>query len=237
MRKSLVALGLIATTLATGAASAEPFGAHGTVAIGAERLFGLEYTSQTNTPPGGTEQKSSVTSVSLFGHTALLEDMGNLVSAMPRLSADVFLGPGVSVGGALMYQSMNVDHPASGPNDSSDKIGLNLLLFAPRVGFGARITDTFAIWPRLGITYLHSWTSQSSMSAGVEDKSRGTGNNMFLTLDAMMVVSPVQHAAFTFGPTFDYLLSQSSTRDGVGVATGDIGMYSLGLQAGILLWF
>jgi hypothetical protein len=242
MQKLLFALGVVGTTLMVGSASAQPFATHGTVAVGAEHLFGLEYVSSKESM-AGIEDKNSSTSLSLLGHAGIYGDTMSLNSALPRLSADVFLGPGVSVGGALMYQHLSFDNPASTGSTTSSSSGANLLLFAPRVGFGARLTDNIAIWPRLGITYLHVWSNSSSVTTNpgtgetLERKGRGTTNDLFLTLDAMMVVSPVEHAAFTFGPTLDYLLSVSSTTDGVGNPTPDTTMYAIGIQAGILFWF
>lgn len=237
MAKSLIGsgLGLVMVTLVANTAHAAPFASNGTLAIGAERLFGFEYDSQTVSRPDG-ESSQSTTSISLLGRISAFEGPLNVNSAIPRWSADYFLGPGISLGGSLMYQ-----HLSFGSDNEDDDNGMNLILLAPRVGYGARLSDQFAIWPRLGLSYLHTW--RSSTGPGVDANGNpaqversATSNHTFLSLDAMFVYMPVEHVGFSFGPAFDYLLGRSETTNGNDDTLPDMSMYGLGIHAGLLVW-
>lgn len=235
MVKSLMGCGVALVMLVASTANAAPFASNGTLAIGAERLFGIEYNSQTISQ-GGLEATQSTTSISLLGRISALEAPLNVNSAIPRLSADYFLGPGLSLGGAVMYQ-----HLSFGSDDDNDDNGTNLILLAPRVGYGAHLSDQFAIWPRLGLSYLHTWRSSTSQGVDAngnptEVERSSTANYTFLSLDAMFVYTPVEHVGFSFGPAFDYLLGRSETTNGNDDTLPDTSMYGLGIHAGLLVW-
>lgn len=235
MAKSLIGCGLGLLMLAAGTAHAAPFASNGTLAIGAERLFGVEYASQTESQ-AGVERSRSTTSISLLGRLSSPLEPFNVNSAIPRLSADYFLGPGISLGGSLMYQNLSF-----GSDNEDDDNGTNLILLAPRVGYGARLSDQFAIWPRLGLSYLHTWSSSTSTAMDgngnpVRTERSATSNYTFLSLDAMFVYTPVEHVGFSFGPAFDYLLGRSETTNGNDDTLPDMSMYGLGIHAGLLVW-
>lgn len=237
MARSLIGCGLGLLMLVASTAHAAPFASNGTLAIGAERLFGVEYTSLTVSQPGG-ESTQSATSISLLGRISVFEAPLNVNSAIPRLSADYFLGPGISLGGSLMYQHLSF---GTDNDDDDNDNGMNLILLAPRVGYGARLSDQFAIWPRLGLSYLHAWRSSTgrTMDANgnlVQVERSATSNQTFLSLDAMFVYTPVEHVGFSFGPAFDYLLGRSETTNGNDDTLPDNSMYGLGIHAGLLVW-
>jgi hypothetical protein len=234
MRNHIAGLGAgIAVTFCGSAAMAQPFAAHGTVAVGVERVFGLSYSHQTEQAPGATtESKTSTTSISFLG------SLPTTIGAIPRLSADVFLGPGVSLGGSMMVQHLGSGFTPAG-TAATRNAGTTYFLFAPRVGFGIPFNDTLALWPRLGISYLYTKTSsENQQNDGTMRTNKGTLGNWYTTLDALLLISPVAHVAFTVGPSLDILISgPKQTRDGADVQTNDTSYYSLALTAGLTVWF
>jgi hypothetical protein len=234
MKKQIFGVGFgIATVLGAGSAMAEPFAAPGTFAVGVERVFGLDYTSETTKAPGSTvEEKSSYTSIALLG------SLPTTMSMLPRLNFDVFLGPGISLGGGLMYQHVSHSQPAAAGSTTSYDSSTGIYLFAPRVGFGIPINENFAIWPRLGLAYYYTKGETTTTNAGVEQTSKNTTGVWYTTLDAMLMISPVQHVAISVGPSLDVLIGgPTTTRDGVGTPSDDTSQYSIGLRTGLTAWF
>jgi hypothetical protein len=221
----------LAAVFCSGSVSAEPFAKHGTVAVGTERVFGINYTKSTVKDLGATqEDQGSSTSIAFLG------TLPTSIGAIPRLNFDVFLGPGVSVGGGVMYQHIRSASTFGATNTSSDSNAAYILV-APRVGFGIPINAALAVWPRWGISYLHLKSEDPDVDPAIGTRTYSTGM-WYTTLDALLLISPVQHVAFNVGPTFDVLIhGPSRKRNDVGVATGDYSSYSLGLHAGMTVWF
>lgn len=115
------------------AAAAPP----GDLSIAVERLFGIV---RTTVEVGDAE--SSVTSVSLFSQVS-----GHAGYSAPRLAFDWLSMSGFSFGGALGYQTSGDDDDA-GDGDA--------WLLAARVGYFARPSSGFGIWPRVGLTHIAS---------------------------------------------------------------------------------
>jgi hypothetical protein len=115
------------------AAAAPP----GDLSIAVERLFGIV---RTTFEVGDAED--SVTSVSLFSQVS-----GHAGYSAPRLAFDWLSMSGFSFGGALGYQTNGDD------DDDGDA-----WLLAARVGYFARPSSGFGIWPRIGLTHIASDT-------------------------------------------------------------------------------
>src|SRR6185295_14442041 len=81
--------------------------------------------------------------VSLLDHT-LPEQPGYPAA---RIALDYLFPSGVSLGGAIGYQSLD-------PNDDVDDDSVNAWLLEPRVGYFASVTANFGVWPRGGLTYV-----------------------------------------------------------------------------------
>jgi hypothetical protein len=113
--------------------------APGDWALGVERVFGFSRIT-TRTKVGTGTESTSVTTASLFSDVG-----GSHGYSTPRLSLDYVLTSGVSLGGAVAYQSVSSD-------DNNDSV--KGWLFAPRIGFFASVTSGFGLWPRGGITYI-----------------------------------------------------------------------------------
>ncbi|MEY4551200.1 MAG: hypothetical protein RL685_7395 [Pseudomonadota bacterium] len=132
---SLVAVGWLHVSAAQAAAP-------GTWHIGVERMFGFKKATL-ETDAGPQETSASSTSVSLLSRTLTL-DVGYPDA---RLALDYILPSGVSLGGAIGYESVDYD-------DDDDTDNASAWLLAPRVGYFASVTSGFGLWPRGGFTFL-----------------------------------------------------------------------------------
>lgn len=122
----------VCSSHATNAAAAPP----GDVSIAIERLFGI-----TRTTFEVDDNEDSTTSVSLFSQVS-----GHAGYSAPRLAFDWLSRSGFSIGGALGYQTNGAAAPADG----------DAALLLARVGYFARPSSGFGIWPRAGLTYITS---------------------------------------------------------------------------------
>ena len=192
-------------------AQSESFGQQGEIAISAERLFGFVHTIRS---VGDTT--SSVDSISLFA-----SPLSGLVTSYstPRVAFDYFAAPGFSLGAALGFQ-----HVASNADTGGS---LDLLVFAPRLGYAAVINPGIGIWPRVGFTFA---------STSVSDQ---TLHLYALTIEAPIVITPAPHAALTIGPTLDLGFAGSESGTGGNVVGGDgidIKETGIGIQTGLLIY-
>lgn len=141
MRRSLLCASLVAAgCLHVSAAQAAP----GTWSLGLERMFGFSKATL-ETDLGNVEVSRSATSVSLFGRT-----VPRLIGyPAPRLALDYIFDSGLSLGGAIGYESVDPDDDDDGDDDN-----LSAWLLAPRVGYFASVTSGFGLWPRGGFTFV-----------------------------------------------------------------------------------
>jgi hypothetical protein len=136
-RLAICALGASAACLLPlRAAQAAP---PGSWSVGVERLFGLSRAT-TDTEIGDVTVSSTSTSISLF--SALIGRNGY---SSPRLAFDYLADSGVTFGGAFAYSSTSFEG-----NDDDD----SAWLLAARVGYFARPSAGFGVWPRAGLTHL-----------------------------------------------------------------------------------
>lgn len=105
----------------------------GDFSVAVERLFGVVRTTFEQ-----GEQEFSTTSVSLFSQVS-----GHAGYSSPRLAFDWLSISGLSVGGAIGYQT-----------DGDDGDDGDAWLLVGRVGYFARPSSGFGIWPRGGITHI-----------------------------------------------------------------------------------
>lgn len=105
--------------------------------IAIERIFGLRRVREERETPGGdtTIRWNSVSLGSELSH--------NGGYSMARLAVDFLAISGLTVGGALGYQS-------EGYGDDDD----SWWLFAGRIGYMASAGNSVSIWPRAGLTYV-----------------------------------------------------------------------------------
>lgn len=216
-------------------------GLQGQIVIAAERLTGIFYdhiSETVSTPVGDQETKTSTTTFAVFGN------QGSGLTTAPRLALDYFVIDGLSLGGSFTYwhRAGTLTAPNGGETDISPE---SVLLFNPRVGFSLIFDDTFALWPRAGITYARATqTTKETLASGGSVDLDTTLSSFALSLDVPLVISPMEHFAFLIGPYLDLGLGGSLDQDVVDTTTGaittvsgDSKATSVGLTVGILGYY
>ncbi len=258
MKRTLVASVIVSVCLGSGAAAAQEFGAPGQVVLGAERLTGVysDHLKSTTTltdidgNPTGTEVETSTdsTSISLLGVPTVIGDSPmNLPSSTPRLALDVFVAPGLSIGGSFVYmrrtgsQDRKYTPSTAGTNRNEDLPTGSTLLFSPRIGYAALVTPGFAIWPRAGITYTnYRMTEEETDSDGIQTTYKASLDFTTASLEVMAAAIAVPHFAFLFGPFLDLPLGGSTKATIDGTSQRDapkLRYWSVGLSVGVAGYF
>lgn len=117
----------------------------GDFSVAVERLFGVVRTTVED-----DDAEFSTTAVSILSQVS-----GHTGYSAPRLAFDWLSTGGLSFGGALGYQT-----------DGEDGDDGDAWLIAARVGYFARPSSGFGIWPRAGITHIGAdYGSESTATA------------------------------------------------------------------------
>lgn len=208
MRRTLLSASLVAVGwLHVSPAQAAP----GTWSIGVERVFGFAKATL-ETDFGNVEVSQSTTSVSLLNRSA------NVGYPAPRVALDYIFDSNVSVGGALGYESVDVDD-----EDGADGDAVGTWLLAPRVGYFASVSSGFGLWPRGGLTLV-------STDNG-DDNDDNDPSFTALTLEVPLVFNPgLSGLGLVVMPHIDI---------GLGGGTEDIDqtLTEFGLQFGLSMFF
>jgi hypothetical protein len=224
---------------APAARAADGFGSAGSVAISAERMFGIVAASDTTTVDGQPGKVTSyATTVSLVSNPT----GGSLSSySFARVGVDVFPIQGLSLGAALGYVAVSTSAKSeiNGSSIEADGPTANGLVFAPRVGYAYMFMDLVGIWPRAGITYV--WAGASDTD-DMGNSAEASENRLALTLEVPLVIAPSPHAAITVGPTLDLGVSGGSETETTIASTTvtrkeNHKATDIGLQAGIAIAF
>jgi hypothetical protein len=200
---SFCALGLLTSSVAHAAAP-------GAWSVGVERVFGFS-TVTVKTKVGNLPRTSNTSSqISLFDHTVGVQ----LGYPGARVALDYLFPSGLSLGGAIGYQSLDPDD-----DDDADDDTVKSWLLEPRIGYFASVTGSFGVWPRGGLTYVSS--------------SQGGGESSSLTaisVEVPLVLNVGGNVCFVGMPYADL---------GVGGGTDDIDRKAteLGLQFGMSAFF
>ena len=216
----------------SGPTGAPTVGDPGHWAISFDRLFGFDYSRETDSIAGVDQPTVSATSFSLFTNREAAE-----LSAFsfPRLGADVFVAPGLSLGASLgvFYGSETVT-PTGGMATSVSVTGITV---TPRIGYVAHLTPSISFWPRAGISVIYVSTSPSGTPPAGGINESETSHLVAATVEAPFVFTIAPRLAFTFGPTFDMSFSgaQSTTVTGYGTTTVDEKVLEIGAQAGFVI--
>jgi hypothetical protein len=216
---------------------AEPTGAPtvgdpGHWAISFDRLFGFDYSRETDSMNGVDQQTVSATSFSLFSNR---EAASLSAFSFPRAAVDVFLGPGLSLGTSLgvVYGSETMT-PTGGTATTGTVTGISV---TPRIGYVAHLTPSISFWPRAGISVIYVSSSPSGTPPAGSVDTSSTSHLIAATVEAPFVFTLAPRVAFTFGPTFDISFSgsQSATVTGYGTTTIDEKVLEIGAQAGFVV--
>ena len=88
-----------------------------------------------------------------------------------------------------------------------DKASSSTFVFLPKVGYALMLSDMLGFWfrggPGLAIDTTHNDRTN--------DLPKTTTTLWLLSLDALFVVTPVQHVGFYVGPGFDFSFTGRST--------------------------
>jgi hypothetical protein len=227
LRNHVAAAAALGTILVATAANAQDkaggFGEQGQFIFGADRLFSLfSYTSNqyTNTQVNPNQSVTITgTSMSLLWGTNALSGAANApglpaggnpnIYAPPRLGFDYTIIPHLTIGGELIvFFTLGGSTTTSQGNNSVSvgSPGANTFGVAPRAGYIIGINDLLSIWLRAGFSYYNMNTSLSDAGCTGGSSGNDTNNlNVFgIDLDPQLVISPVNHFAFTAGPALDW---------------------------------
>jgi hypothetical protein len=122
---------------------------------------------------------------------------GGTTSIQLAPAADYFIVNNLSVGGFVGF-----DYIKTGDNSS------NRFSIGPRVGYDLLFSDFVSIWPKVGVSFAHTSSTESTPGPEGSTVSLTTNANAFsLNLFAPIVIHPTQHFFAGFGPFLDTDLS------------------------------
>ncbi len=194
--------------------------------FGVDRVFGA-YFDRTSTSQNQAETSTSETRVGLVGSPG-----SNVFTNQPRLALDYFVMEGLSVGGSLTYAySTGKQTTKVGSTETSKDLNdVSGALLAPRVGYALQFDETFAIWPRGGLSMFFGTTTTSDVIEGEVQRSDSSVSFVDLSLEAPLTISPSDNVAFLVGPYLDLPLTGKlgdvdAKSWGFGLTAGFVGYY------------
>jgi len=201
--------------------------------LSAERLFGLSFTHETQeiqVPPGTPEQERKTTTTNIgLGTNVLIHSP----YVQPQFAFDVFVIDHLSVGVGLAYWQAGGEQEDTG-EPSQDLADIAFFRFTPRVGYGMMFTDIIGLWARGGLTYYN-------LSAEDDDGDQSSTNGLAITLEGLLMISPIDHVGIHLGPTFDIGISGEQESDpadpGEPTVSVDNTQRQFGAMAGLSVWF
>jgi len=176
--------------------------------VGIERVFGFSSVTVKTERPNQATTSITSSQISLLDHT-LSQQIGY---PSARLALDYLFPSGLSLGGAIGYQSRDF-------NDEVDDDDVSSWLLAPRIGYFASVTGSFGVWPRGGLSYV-------SVDTGGDNQSSLTA----ITVEVPLVLNVGGNVCFVGMPYVDL---------GVGGGSDDFDQKAteFGLQFGISAFF
>jgi hypothetical protein len=272
---ALICFGMVVT--ATSLASAQGYGAaigggaaprggidnignQGQLVIGVDRVMGLNFITDTTEdeeetidPVTGNTTTAKFKTTEKYTTIGLAGTFPTTILQLPRLGIDYFVTDGLSLGASLMYlrvsgeQEQEVTIGGETETDSEDLEPVNYLLFHPRIGYSVIIDETFAFWPRAGITWAQTSSTQTTqtvdpITGNLIDVDVDRSETLVeLTLEANFVISPIEHFAFLVGPFLDLGLSGEEKSEvdlpGAEEQKNDRTVTAYGLQVGVAGYF
>lgn len=249
-------LGLGLFTLTPVAAAQSSFARSGSFVVSGERLTGVFY-NDIDTESDGfddgdpltVDTEGSTTTVAFLG-----SGLGAAPSGVPRAAFDYFFMQSMSLGLVLSYGSRSSTDEISGVRTVGMTIGVpysqdvettdTLLMIAPRFGYGLTFTPLLGLWAHGALTYTRFTTERQARNitpgAGITDDSETRVSALGLAVDAKLMIMPVDHVAFGVGPLFEFApigdFDHDESTDDLALE-GDADILSLGLSAGLSIWF
>jgi len=231
------------------------FGKAGSIVVSGERLTGVYY-NQTKTDGDGfddgdpvtIETDTSATTVAFLG-----SGLGAGPAGVPRAAFDYFFMQSMSLGLSLTYGSRSATDEIQGttmmgmtvvPFAQEVDTTETLFVIAPRFGYAIGFTDLLGLWAHGALTYTRFGVERQSRTlapgTGIGEDSETTVSAFGLAVDAQLVIAPIDHVAFGVGPLFEIApigdFDASDTTDPSSV-DGEASILSLGITAGLIVWF
>lgn len=232
MKRSLVAIAsmtsaMLAAPLAQAQAQAPQFGDKGQFIIGGDRLMPLLAYSQFSrdeASPGGTTTSHSGDNTTLglfYGSTLDLNNQGDVGTdfpssaffTVPRVGLDYVLAPNVTIGGdVVVFFTLGGGHQTqtnfqNGTSMLSEQGSQSMTVFgiAPRAGYIMKLSDSFSLWLRGGVSFYNGTLRTSGNAGTLESDSQ---HQFVIDLEPQLVYTPIPHVGFTaaldgdFSPSF-----------------------------------
>jgi hypothetical protein len=268
MMRSPIAIALVASAVLTGsmarAQAPQQFGDKGEFIIGGDRLMPLlaySHYSRSVPPPAGTtdaSQGGDNTTLGLFyGSTLDLNNHGDVGTdfpssaffAVPRIGFDYVLAPNITIGGDVVVfftlgggRSTQTDF-ANGTSMTSQQESQSLTVFgvAPRAGYIMKLTDSFSLWLRGGVSFYNGTLKTSG--PGGTTQTNDSQYQFALDLEPQLVFTPIPHVGFTaaldadLSPSFLGGYSHQDVQLNNTTINGSADVVYIGATLGMLVYF
>src|SRR5262249_42660876 len=203
------------------------FGDKGQLAITGENLFAFSTQREGTSFPDGEHSRTD----NRFG---FLYSQGSASPRGPHVRRAFFIIPSLSIGATLGYEARGGSITTPEGNRglvTRDTENMSTFILVPRVGYALMFNDIIGFWFRGGVGYFRIGTSDP-----VDTRIKQSSSFGLLSLDALFVVSPVQHFGFYVGPTADISFTGShSPTDQNGIEFYQSANHrSLGLGLGLI---
>jgi hypothetical protein len=212
--------------------------------LSADRLWGFSsYTATRKLEQAGVSIELETSGSGLYvlwgsSSTGQADGLQTNVSAIPRLSFDITVAGGLTVGLSFGYVAAGSEYKQDG-GDAVKGPDLSGFAVNPRLGYAVMFGDAVGIWPRVGFTYT-SWTTEQEIPGTVPLQTySATYGLQFVDIEAMLVISPVPNMGITIGPVVDIGVGGTfqEAQAGVDGPEWDASMTDFGLVSGLLVYF
>jgi hypothetical protein len=256
VRSSVAGLfGLSLCTLSSVAEAQSSFARAGSIVVSGERLTGVYY-NDIETEGDGFEDGDPITLNTEAGATTVAflgSGLDAAPSGVPRVGFDYFFMNSMSLGLSLTYGSRSHTDEISGTRrmgntlvSFSQEVETTNTLFsvAPRFGYALTFSPLLGLWVHGALAYTRFTTERQGRNitpgAGVTQDSETRVGVFGLAADAKLMITPVDHVAFGVGPLFEFApfgdFDHEERTDAV-TLEGDADVLSVGLSAGLSIWF
>jgi hypothetical protein len=247
--------GLLLCTLAPLARAQSSFARSGSIVISGERLTGVYY-NDIETEGDGFDDGDPITVNTEAGATTVAflgSGVDAAPSGVPRVAFDYFFMNSMSLGLSLTYGSRSHTDEITGtrrmgntivPFSQEVETTNTLFSIAPRFGYALTFSPLLGLWVHGALAYTRFTTERQGRNitpgAGVTADSETRVGVFGLAADAQLMITPVDHVAFGVGPLFEFSpfgdFDHEERTDNV-MLEGDADVLSVGLSAGLSVWF
>lgn len=247
--------GLALVTLAPLASAQSSFARSGTFVVSGERLTGVYY-NKIDTEAEGFDGDVPITRDTEGGTTTVAflgSGLGAVPAGVPRVGFDYFFMDSMSLGLSLSYGSRSNTDEIRGTRTMGNTIVSfvdevdttdTLFMFTPRFGYGLTFSPLLGLWARGALAFTRFTREEQGRNItpgpGVTTDSETTVTAFGLAVDAQLMIMPINHVAIGVGPLFELSpfgdFDYDERTDTV-TLEGDADILSVGLSAGLSVWF